>query len=160
MKWNWGSDEIHDIKSWDGWLLISPTVFSCTTAAQPTAIFSASTNRYTTYQLELFIYLVSFSATFCPAQASAANTVPLMKHEGAVWLSASAKSQLCQDRRDEAGLISLSYPEEERKLPAIEAHSEELWFNPLLLDDVVIVRCLHFLSHNDKHAKESWWIMI
>lgn len=48
-----------------------------------------------------------------------------------------------------------SYPEEERKLPAIEAHPEELRLDPLLLDDVVIVRCLHFLSQNNKHAKES-----
>lgn len=48
-----------------------------------------------------------------------------------------------------------SYPEEERKLPAIEAHSEELGFNPLLFNDVVIVCCLHFLSQTDKYTGES-----
>lgn len=49
-----------------------------------------------------------------------------------------------------AGVGGKPHPEEERKLPAVEAHSEELRFDPLLLDDVVVVRCLHFLSGNEK----------
>lgn len=47
-----------------------------------------------------------------------------------------------------------SHPEEERKLPAIETHSEELGLDPLLFDDVVIVRRLHFLSQDDKHREK------
>lgn len=47
------------------------------------------------------------------------------------------------------------HPEEERKLPAIEAHSEKLGFNPLLFNDVVIVCSLHFLPQKHKHTEES-----
>lgn len=46
-----------------------------------------------------------------------------------------------------------SYPEEERKLPAIEAHSEELRFDPLLFNNVIVVRRLHFLSQNEKYSR-------
>lgn len=53
---------------------------------------------------------------------------------------------------DESGWTE-PHPEEERKLPAVEAHSEELRFDPLLFDDVVVVRCLHFLSESEKHEE-------
>lgn len=49
----------------------------------------------------------------------------------------------------------MSYSEKKRKLPAIEAHSEELGFNPLLFNDVVIISCLHFLRCREKNTQES-----
>lgn len=47
------------------------------------------------------------------------------------------------------------HPEEERELPAVEAHPEKLGLDPLLLDDVVVVRRLHFLSPGDKSGDEE-----
>lgn len=53
---------------------------------------------------------------------------------------------------DEGGR-SPPHPEEERELPAVEAHPEELRLDPLLLDDVVVVRRLHFLSESENGAE-------
>lgn len=47
------------------------------------------------------------------------------------------------------------HPEEEGKLPAVEAHPEKFRLDPLLLDDVVVVRRLHFLSPGDKSRDEK-----
>lgn len=39
-----------------------------------------------------------------------------------------------------------THPKEEGEFPAVKSHPEELWFQPLLFHNVVVVGCLHFLQ--------------